>query len=813
MPPEVEKTWTVERLRRTIVAAAAVLLLAILGFILYGRWRLRHIAQDLPAKLGLSIQQTTEGYVLSKTEKGRTVFKLRAARAVEFKLGQRVSLHRVEIDFYNRSGSADSISGDEFEYDPHTQVVQSQGTTHIVLYPPPGTGSSSFARENGDRPIRLTTHGLVFDQKNGVATCSGEVDFEIAGSSGRSNGADYDSKVGRLTLRSDVSFTTTMRDRPGVLRAARAVYLRNEDQVKLTQPRLSLAGPHGTERADADNAIVTLRGNGSVERLEGRGNVRLVSGAGTSVYSREATANFGLRNQPQDAQFAGGVQVIRDSPADKTVGRSQEVDVVFTNDGRARQITFDKDVNFGQRIGAGGDRALRTLAANSLVLHLSPRKTRHLQLRAAEAIGNAVFTSRSEAPGRKPANTSLAAQTLKAQFLANGQIGQVDGLGQTRVRTVAANGDTDTSTGDTLHVVFTKEPSLRALASQATEKTDIAGESIQTAVQMGRVVLRQIGKAKTDGSSGPVTLTATASKVEYTASNDSATLTGNPQIRNEQLEISASRIELGRKSGDVSLSGPVQATLASRSRSAGGPLGGYGPTHVISNEARLLHATQTAIFSDRARLWQGSDSIAAPVIEMTKDGRTLKAFSDRPCDQCVVGTFLSERGTFAEAGFRAERTETPPETVRVFCGKIVYSNLERKGEFLGHVRVVDSNSELLADWAEIFLASSTHVGGGRQNFDFDNNNSPPSTVHKMVATGNVRLKQPGRRARGARLIYTAADGRYVLTGDSRNPPEVFDENRGTVTGQTLTFSSPGQAIIVSGTNPSSTRTITRVKRK
>lgn len=813
MPPGVEKTWTVERLRRMIVAAAAVLLLAILGFILYGRWRLRHIAQDLPARLGLSIQQTTEGYVLSKTVQGRTIFKLRAARAVEFKSGQRVSLHHVEIDFYNRSGPTDSISGDEFEYDPHTQMVQSQGTTHIVLYPPPGAGSSSFARENGGRPIRLTTHGLVFNQKTGVAACTGEVDFEVAGSSGRSNGADYDSKVGRLTLRSDVSFATTLRNRPSVLRAARAVYLRNENQVKLTQPRLSSEGLHGTERAEADNAIVTLRGNGSVERLEGRGNVRLVSGDGTSVYSGEVTTNFGPRNQPQNAHFAGGVQVVRDSPADKTVGRSQEADMVFTNDGHARQIAFDKGVSFQQRINVGDHRTDRMLTANSLVLRLFRRKTRHLQLSAAEATGSAVFTSRSAAPGHKPNETSLAGQSLKAQFAADGQIAQIDGSGQTRVRTVVANGDIDTSSGDTLHVVFMKKPSSYALASQVAEKTDIAGESIRTAIQTGHVVLQQIGKAKTDGSSETVTLTATASQAEYAASNDSVTLTGNPQIRNEQMEISAGRIELDRKSGDVSLTGPVQATLAPRSRLARDPLGGNGPTHVISNEAKLLRASQTATFSGRARLWQGSDSIAAPVIEISKDGRTLKAFSDRPCNQCVVGTFLSESGTFSTPSLRAVWAGTHPETVRIFCGRIAYSGVQRKGEFFGHVRVIDSSSELMADRAEIFLASSAHVAGGRQNSDSGSNNSPSSTVQKMVATGDVRLKQPGRRASGTRLIYTAADGRYVLTGDSRNAPEVFDANRGTVTGQTLTFSAPGQAIIVSGTNPDSTRTTTRVKRK
>lgn len=62
--------WTIERLRLAIIVVAAVLLVSIVGSIFYGRWRLRQIAQDLPGRLGIQIQQTTQGFVRFSTEGG-----------------------------------------------------------------------------------------------------------------------------------------------------------------------------------------------------------------------------------------------------------------------------------------------------------------------------------------------------------------------------------------------------------------------------------------------------------------------------------------------------------------------------------------------------------------------------------------------------------------------------------------------------------------------------------------------------------------------------------------------------------------------
>ncbi len=792
--------WTIERLRVAIVALAVLLLLAIAGSFFYGRWRLGHIAQDLPARLGIQIQQSTQGFVLSKTEQGQPLFTLHAARAVEFKSGGHVSLHDVEIDLYNRqTGVADTIAGNDFEYDPRSQVVQSNGEAHIVLHAPAKDGGAGATSKNEGQTIRVTTHGLTFNQKTGVATCSGEVDFQVADSSGQAVGAEYDSKQGHLLLKSDVVLKTTMQNQPAVLHASRAMYDRGEGQVHLWQPRYTSA----TQRGTAETATVLLRTNGYPERVNAQGEVQLASNNGMRIEAPAMQVSLNERSQPRQAQFSGGVRFGEDEPAQKISGNAREAEVGFDLSGRANHAVLDGAVQFHQQTSAGANNLQRTLAANHLILNLMPSKTGNVQLRSADASGNAVFTSLSIVPEHAPQQAVLAGQTLNAKFAAGNQLQQIDGAGQTSLKTVAANGDVDSSTGDTLQIEFTSGQNT----STTGQRNAMAAQSIRTAVQTGHVVLQQIGKEKKSGSQ---ISTATAERASYLAANDTLTLTGNPVFRDAQLEMTARRMELERATGKMISKGAVQATLLSNNMqmNAGGLLDGKQPVHIIAEQATVIHDTETAVFSRRARLWQGGDTVEASVIELSQKTQTLKAYGDSACTQCVISNFL---GTSTSSAQPSKREQAAPSTFRVISERLLYSDAERKASFLHHVQVVSSSGMLFSDDAEIFLTPVSTAK--KKNLSSSRNNGEQSSVERIVATGNVKLLQQGRSATGTRLVYTAADGHFVLTGDEAAPPKVIDLDRGTVTGQVLTFASREQAIMVSGTPGHTTTTNTRVQKK
>ena len=55
-------------------------------------------------------------------------------------------------------------------------------------------------------------------------------------------------------------------------------------------------------------------------------------------------------------------------------------------------------------------------------------------------------------------------------------------------------------------------------------------------------------------------------------------------------------------------------------------------------------------------------------------------------------------------------------------------------------------------------------------------------VDHMLATGAVVIDQPGRKATGEKLTYTASDQVFVLTGTKAAPPKMVDDLQGATTG-------------------------------
>ncbi len=185
---------------------------------------------------------------------------------------------------------------------------------------------------------------------------------------------------------------------------------------------------------------------------------------------------------------------------------------------------------------------------------------------------------------------------------------------------------------------------------------------------------------------------------------------------------------------------------------------------------------------------------------------------------------------------RASAGKVPAEggktdVVRVASRELVYSDEARKAEFTGGVDVQSRDGSMRAQQVVVYLQSTqkdgvakTSVNGGAG--DGRKTNVPPvaggigsigGSVERMVATGHIDMQQPGRRATGEQLVYTASDGTYVLTGTTAALPKVIDDQRGTVTGTSLRFHSGDDNVVVSNGGESGAgqrvRTETRVKNK
>jgi lipopolysaccharide export system protein LptA len=213
------------------------------------------------------------------------------------------------------------------------------------------------------------------------------------------------------------------------------------------------------------------------------------------------------------------------------------------------------------------------------------------------------------------------------------------------------------------------------------------------------------------------------------------------------------------------------------------------------------------------RLWQGGSQVQAPVIEIARVQQRLTAHGVASAGAAQVHTILvnaknsnssevksgaenkpGQKTTANHAGTAAQS----PSVMSVASNGLVYSGTLRQAEFSGGVRAETVDGTVRANQATVYLqqgAGQTSSSAGPAAPSITGN------VERMVATGQIEIEQPGRRATGERLQYTANDQLFVLTGDEHVKPKMVDATRGTVTGAALLFHSDDDRVVVSNTEP------------
>src|SRR6202008_2695652 len=116
------------RLRRWFAGAAIVVMVSVAAVYFYARHRVQNALKQVPEKIGLEIKQSATGFTVSKSEQGRTMFKIEASKAVQFREGGHAELHDVAITLYGRdSGRYDQIYGSDFDYDQPSGNITARG--------------------------------------------------------------------------------------------------------------------------------------------------------------------------------------------------------------------------------------------------------------------------------------------------------------------------------------------------------------------------------------------------------------------------------------------------------------------------------------------------------------------------------------------------------------------------------------------------------------------------------------------------------------------------------------------------------------
>jgi lipopolysaccharide export system protein LptA len=852
----------VERLRIWLVGSAVFLVVVIAAFIGAARYVKHRFLAGLPAKLGINIRSDASGVTFSRAIGGRTVLFVHAAKKEEHTNGK-ITLHDVSIILYGKQGNRqDHIQGDEFEYDTNAGVLRATGVVHIDLQ-----SAAEAAGQAGDgqaaKVLHVTTSGLVYLEKLGVAATSEHIEFQAGGMTGHATGADYSSDSGMLMLHSAVSMNGVAGGRPVLLTAATAEFDDRNQEALLTHAKYGLPG----RTVAAEQATLHRRPDGTLSRVEAQGNVTAeVNGA--TVVSQRADVALTAASQPQTAVLTGAVKYSLDRPLRQVRGQADVATINFDGQSKPQpqHAVFTGAVHMTERTRASEAArepwSTRDLVAAKVDADLTPAgrapgEAGKAQLRDAEATGSphlTVVNNGSLASNSGEGTTELAADDLKAHLIATGdaklppQLDTIAGRGHTVLRQMSVDGIEQTSVGDTLDAKFRGKnaaggartrPVAAAVAGKAgaSPSSPVAGgmglDSLWSAVQQGHVTLtrRAPARARADAKTGPVSShddveRAMAERAVYDGDQDRMTLTGGVELTDAGSELWANQVALDHKTGDSHAVGGVkvdyvQDAAARYSTHDGGtvmngaPSGMAQPTHILADRADMERATDIATFYGKpVRLWQGGDQVQAPVIEFSRPQQRLIARGEAgtgwstATQAAQVHTVLmsarsspgAAKGGAAKAGSGTAGCENPvagkagagtaggdgasANVVRIASGGLIYSGIQRQADFTGGIRADTLDGTIRANEATVYRQQVTGGGGAGTG-------AVPALagdLDRVVATGHVQLDKPGLRATGERLVYTASDRVFLLTGDSKAPPKAVDA-QGTTTGAALRFQS------------------------
>lgn len=785
---------TVERLRIGIVILAILLVVTILLFFGVARMARRHLVHDLPERLGVKIQSSADGFTFSKSEKGRTLFTLHASKVVQYKGGGRATLHDVSIILYGKEGNrADRIRGSDFEYDPVNGVARADGDVELDLQAPESAISGKAPAGSADQDkstIHVKTSGLVFDKNTGIASTVKAVEFRFPQAEGKATGASYDSQKGLLVLDSAVEMDSRLNGEAFLLHSSHAQILRESRQAIL----LNAVSEYRRDRSSADEVILYFRPDGSADHADARGNVHLTTKDGRDLTAQTGFVLLDESGQPLSARLGGGVAFHAEDAQRHLRATAGEGAVEFGSKGTLRHAQMHNSVTMvDQQLGLANDpqgSVTRQVHAGQVDMDFVTDANRHSSARSVLATGSAVVALHTIHSRGPQENATLQADTLLANLGEGMTLTSLDGKGHTRLTEVSADGTTETSSGDTLLVKFNRdtkkgEAPAKKIAGKAPAPGILPPQSaaieIQSALQQGNVTLTQTPGKQDAKTATQSPMTAKADRALYTGSDQVLRLEGSPRISNGNLEISAETFEVARSSGDALAQGNVKATY--QQGTSGAPLvfGGQDPVHIVAERANLLRSSGDAVFRGQARLWQGTNLIAAPVIELSRTQQTLKAHGDAGASKATVNAaFLSPSSTGKQQG-----------VVRLQSRQLVYSDAERKAVFRGSVVAQDPTGTIRSDETEVVLASAQQAPGQK-------NAGVQGQVDHLIATGHVSLEQAGRKGTGEKLVYTTQSGLFVLSGSPSDPPRLVDPERGTVTGDALIFNSRDDSVSIEG---------------
>jgi lipopolysaccharide export system protein LptA len=799
----------VYHLRRLLAITTVALIVVVTGMYFSARLQIRDVRKEVPNKLGYDISKTASGFQISKSDGKRTLFSVHASDVKEFKLNGRAELHNVTILLYGRDSSRfDQIYGDDFAYDPKSGEVTAKGDVQIDLVANPAglVSPDQSTPKELKNPIHLRTRDLVFNKDTGNASTDARVEFSMAQAAGWAVGVKYAGKSNTLTLSSQIHLALNG-ENAAVIEAEHGVITNDPREVVLDHPHLD----REASLLQADQAIFHLGEDNNVESVRATGNViaenRVATGAAKPQASRvpeirthsdEAELLLtGKRDFLRTAVLTGNVHV-EQSGVQPIQGEAGRVVLEFLGQNQLHKVHALDGARLTQKatgdMQATAGSAPQDFELSASAIDFDVAEGHILDRGETSGAAKITISSSQEAPaGASQASPQQRTVVTAAKFVAKfvtdepakgrkgsgNHLNNIHGAPDARIVSSTAGQPDRVSTSDSVDATF------------------LPRGGIDSVTQVGNV-------AYTDGLSPDKRTQAWANRAHYSPADQMLVLSSNPRIASISMATTANAIRISRATGAALAEGDVKSTYSElKEQPDGALLASSSPIHVTARTMTAGKTTGVALYTGNVRLWQDANIIQAPSIEFDRDRRFVTAQGSPATPvltTLIQATKPSSKSGSAPQGKSKNQAVVSPVTIA--STHLTYADSERRVHYEGGVDVKCADFSLRAKTADAYLLSRSQTASN-QSF------AGPGQLDRVVAQDGVSIQQPNRRAEGQKLIYTAAEDKFVLTG---GPPSIFDAERGKITGVSLTFFRGDDRVLVEGETSTPVVTQTRVAR-
>jgi lipopolysaccharide export system protein LptA len=760
----------------------------------YGRntWLARQAEKKAPPPVPSTIQERSNEFSYSKVEGQRTIYTVKASHTTAFKEGGRNLLEDVAIFVYGKSGDRnDTLRTNACDFISNTGQISCAGDVQINLQAAGGPQSSAHA-------VRVATSGLTFDRGTGEARTDKPVTFHWPAGDGSALGVSYDSNNGTLRLMRNVqlNLSTSSSDaseipKPEVQNHVRVAgeSMTFQRDARIVQMLGSVHAQQDTIELTAEKLQLELDSELQAKRFVASGHprVRDVSSDGPIALSAdEISSNMRTDGSVQFLMASGNAHATRDTLVGEDAIDAGRIQVdLATQDNVPRLVRASDGVTLTST-NAAFNSGTRQVVTDALEMHFATStdggRTRMESVNTL-APARVDWQNVAMVNGKSvPQSTRMSGQRMNLKFNGQNQLQQVLSTGGVEVHRKLGDDPEETSASRELVAKFDKNGEWSAI----DQTGDVHFHDATYTGQGDHAHVDRANNAVTlDGSVlfADASMQTTAQSASVTTGNSGSNLLrADGHVMSTDLHASASGI----------------ANLSQQ------------PAHISADHLVADSGKGHAIYSGKARMWQGETVIEAETIELDRPTQVLLAkgnvrgvfpqagWNPKPRDAASVASLnlTSSKLPATPSKPAAIKPHAGPQLGHVRGGLLTYWETESRGRIEEGARVDSEQGSIQAERIDLYFSDGGAANSTKQ-------------LTRSVANGGVTVSQQDRRGTSDKAEYTASEGKFVL---SEGKPTLYSSTGDTTTGRQLTFFFADDRILVDSADGARTVTLHQVEK-